>query len=226
MVNVQPVRADVGTIYIKADGSVEPPAAPLSTADNTTYTLTDNITSNANGIVIERDNVTLDGAGYTVTGSGSGNGTTLTDRSNVTIRNMTIKNFGFGIWLSSSSNNGISGNNITANSYYGIWLYSSSNNTITGNDMTNNIDGILLYSSSNNSISGNNITNNYYGIYFVFPLATRCTTTSSTTRLKCSVISRQTFGITAILLAETTGATTTAQTCTVGLIRIKLQVTE
>jgi parallel beta-helix repeat protein len=187
-VNVQPVRADVGTIYIKADGSIEPPAAPLSTADNTTYTLTDNITSNADGIVIERDNVTLDGAGYTVTGSGSGNGTTLTDRSNVTIKNMTITNFGFGIWLSSSSNNtlsdndvmtnegtgiwlnsssnnSMSGNNLTANSYYGIWLISSSNNTITGNDMTNNIDGILLWSSSNNnSISENNLASNYYGI--------------------------------------------------------------
>ena len=187
-VNVQPVRADVGTIYIKADGSIEPPAAPLSTADNTTYTLTDNITSNADGIVIERDNVTLDGAGYTVTGRGSGNGTALADRSNVTIRNMTITNFGFGIWLSSSSNNtlsgndvttnegtgiwlnfssnnSMSGNNITANSYYGIWLYSSSNNTISGNDMTNNIDSILLYSSSNNnSISENNLASNYYGI--------------------------------------------------------------
>ena len=164
-VNVQPVRADMGTIYIKADGSIEPPAAPLSTADNTTYTLTDNITSNADGIVIERDNVTLDGAGYTVTGSGSGNGTTLTDRSNVTIRNMTIKNFGFGIWLSSSSNNSMSGNNLTANSYYGVWLISSSNNSISGNDMTNNIDGILLWSSSNNNtISENNLASNYYGI--------------------------------------------------------------
>ena len=188
-VNVQPVRVDVGTIYIKADGSIEPPAAPLITTDNTTYTLTDNITSNADGIVIERDNVTLDGAGYTVTGSGSGNGTTLTDRSNVTIRNMTITNFGFGIWLSSSSNNtlsgndvttnegngiwlnsssnnSMSGNNITANSYYGIWLYSSSNNnSISENNLASNYYGIDIDSSSDNGISGNNIVNDYYGIW-------------------------------------------------------------
>ena len=69
--NVQPVRASA-TIYIRADGSIDPPTAPIYTADNITYTLTGNITADADGIVIERDNVVWEGAGYTVQGTGSG----------------------------------------------------------------------------------------------------------------------------------------------------------
>lgn len=44
--NVQPVEAS-GTIYIRADGSIDPPDAPVITLDNVTYTLTGNITSDA-----------------------------------------------------------------------------------------------------------------------------------------------------------------------------------
>jgi parallel beta-helix repeat protein len=131
--------------------------------------LTANITSDADGIVIERDNIVVDGAGYTVTGSGNGNGITLTDRSNVTVRNMTIKNFQYGIRLDSSSNNTLSGNNVTANNGYGIRLDSSSNNnTLSGNNVASNGDGIGLDYSSNNNLSGNNVTaNNQNGIYLV-----------------------------------------------------------
>ena len=60
-----------GTIYIRADGSIDPPDAPIITYDNVTYTLTDNITSSADGIVVERDNIILDGGGYTVQGVGA-----------------------------------------------------------------------------------------------------------------------------------------------------------
>lgn len=41
---IQPVKAN-GTIYIRADGSIDPPSAPISTVDKVTYTLTGNITS-------------------------------------------------------------------------------------------------------------------------------------------------------------------------------------
>jgi hypothetical protein len=99
-----PVRAS-RTIYIRADGSIDPPTAPIYTADNITYTLTGNVTADANGIVIERNNIVVDGAGYAVMGRGSGNGTTLTSMSNLTVRNMTIKNFLYGIELSYSSGN-------------------------------------------------------------------------------------------------------------------------
>jgi hypothetical protein len=82
---IQTVDTASGTIYIRADGSINPPTAPISTLDNITYTLTGNITSHASGIVIERDNVTLDGAGYTLQGTGLGTGVDVSYRKGVTI---------------------------------------------------------------------------------------------------------------------------------------------
>jgi len=166
--NIQQAKAWTGTIYIRADGSIDPPDAPIVTYDNITYTLTDNIVSDGDGIVVERDNIVVDGAGYIVQGTGSGVGIDLTGRSNVTIKNMEIKAFNWeSILLYYSSNNNISGNNIT-NSGYGIKVYYSSNNIITGNNITaNNEHGIGLGFALNNRIYGNNITaNNWAGIYF------------------------------------------------------------
>jgi parallel beta-helix repeat protein len=160
----QPVKAQSGTIYVRADGSIDQPTAPIYTADNVTYTLTGNIIVDADGIMIERDNIVLNGRGYTVTGSGSGNGTTLTSRSNLTVNNTNMKNFTCGIYLYSSSNNTLSDNNI-ANNYDGIGLDSNSGNTLSGNNITANTNyGILFNSSSNNVLSGNNIANSEYGI--------------------------------------------------------------
>jgi len=124
------------TIYIRADGSVEG-TTDISTVDNVTYTFTDNIFNQS--IVVERDNIVVDGAGYTLQGTGSseGIGTNLTERSNVTIKNMTIKAFHSGIHLSESYENTISENNIT-NIHFGIWLrYSSNFNNISGNNILN-----------------------------------------------------------------------------------------
>lgn len=102
---IQPVKPADGTIYIRADGSIDPPTAPITSLDNVTYTLTGNITSDTNGIMIERDSMTLDGAGYTLRGpEGTGyigitNGTCLVGRTNVTISNLHIRNFGKGFML-------------------------------------------------------------------------------------------------------------------------------
>jgi len=168
VLNVSFVKGNSGTIYIRADGSIDPPDAPISTFDNVTYTLTDNITgftSSVYGIIVERDNIIIDGDGYTVQGpGGSSIGINLHTRSNVTIKNMEIKAFTWCIGLSHSSNNSIVGNNI-ANNYCGITLGDSSNNSISGNNITANIlDGIYLVESSNNTISGNTITNSCCGI--------------------------------------------------------------
>jgi len=150
-----------GTIYIRDDGSIDPPTANITSLDNVTYTLIGNINDS---IVIERNNIVIDGTGYTVQGTGSGTGITLSGRSNVTIKNTEITNNAYGISLNSSSNSSISGNNITHNSC-GITLYSPSNyNSISGNNITANTQGgIRLYSSNYNSVSGNNITANSMG---------------------------------------------------------------
>jgi parallel beta-helix repeat protein len=154
-----------GTIYIRADGSIDPPTANITSTDNVTYTFTSNINDS---IVVETDNIVVDGNGSILQGTGAldSKGIYLTGRSNVTIKNTNIKRFGYGIYLLASSNNTISGNNITANNYSGVSLYSSSNNSVSGNNITaNNNNGIDLIDSPSNSVSGNNITaNNWYGI--------------------------------------------------------------
>jgi len=161
--NIQPVKAS-GTIYIRADGSIDPPTAPISTVDNVTYTLTGNITSTADGIVVERSNIIIDGAGYTVQGPAPYvaycKGISLSGRKNVTVMNIEIRAFDFGIYLSYSSDSNIHRSNIKANNLIGLVLQSSSNNGITTNNITNNYYGIQLSGSDNNCISGNQIVRN------------------------------------------------------------------
>ena len=191
--DVQPIKA-TGTVYIRADGSVEGTDKIQRVGD--VYAFTDNIYDE---IVVEKDDIVVDGNGYTLQGTETGTGIDLSDRSNVTIENMEINGFSFGIYLSDSFNISISGNNITnnyygirvwsamllplqdgpsfasnyirfsgnniANNYYGIWLWKSSSNSIFGNDITSNYyHGVYLSSSSNNNIYGNNVTNNECGL--------------------------------------------------------------
>jgi len=155
------VASASGTIYIRADGSVDPPTAPISSVDNVTYTFTDNI---LDGIVVERDDVVVDGAGYTVQGTGSGTGIDLSFRNNVTLKNVEVTGFHIGIWLESSGNNVLAGNTASSNNRYGILLNSSNNNTLTGNIASNTDRGIYLGSSDNNALTDNNASNNYAGI--------------------------------------------------------------
>jgi len=149
------------TIYIRADGSVDPPVAPISSVDNVTYSFTDDVYYS---IAVERDDIIVDGGGYTVKGPAAQWGILLSGRENVTIKNMEIKSFGYGIYLDSSINNIISKNNIT-NTHIAIHLVTSAYNSITGNNITNNYGGIQLGSSSNNNISGNVLNHNTYNFW-------------------------------------------------------------
>jgi parallel beta-helix repeat protein len=167
--NIQPVKAS-GTVYIRADGSVE--GTDKIQRDGNIYTFVDDIND---GIVVERDNIVIDGAGYTLQGTGE-TGINLTGRSNVTIKDTEIAGFKNGIWLYRSSSNSISGNNITNNgagifdphvlkggASVGVILYESSNNMISKNNIENNEYGISM-SSPDNIVIKNNITNNGAGI--------------------------------------------------------------
>jgi parallel beta-helix repeat protein len=169
--HIQTVRASPGTIYIRADGSIDPPTAPISTVDNVTYILTGNITSDADGIVVERSNTIIDGNGYVLQGnfSGyrSGNGLRLESISNVVIKNANIQGFYDGVALSSAPFANLCANNITGNTV-GVDLEYSSNDDVLENNITSNIAyGVYTSpSSSSNSITGNNITNNRdYDLY-------------------------------------------------------------
>jgi len=162
---VRPVVAEE-TIYIRPDGTVE--ETDKIQRDGNVYTFTDNIFNQS--IIVERDNIVVDGAGYTLQGTGaiswpSRVGMTLHRRSNVTVKNIEIKVFFNGIVFDNCSNNIIYGSRIT-NNILGIDL-SGSDNIISGNNLTNNNDSISL-SGSDNIISGNKITaNNRYSIWLL-----------------------------------------------------------
>ena len=143
-VNIQPVKA-AGTIYIRADGSIDPPTAPILSVDNVTYTFTDNTYDE---IVVERDNIVVDGGGYILQGTGSGIGIQLSNRCNVTVMNMEVRAFQHGVRLTDSSNNTIYANSVTHNEY-GIVLYSSSsNNTLRNNAASNNSYNLGVFTDS------------------------------------------------------------------------------
>jgi len=185
--NIHPVRSDwtwTETIYIRADGSVEPDTAPISTVVNITYTLTDNIVGDVpeddSAIIVEKDNIVVDGAGYTLQGLTAlfSKGIDLSGRENVTNRNMEIKAFWHDIHLYESSNNTIYRNNLTGN--IGIYLESCSYNVVSENNISNiefresSYNTILLNNvwgriqlnldSTYNTIFGNTIINSTWGI--------------------------------------------------------------
>jgi len=146
--NIKSTKAEwTGTVYIRADGSIDPPDAPIVTYDNVTYTLTGNITSTADGIVVERDNITIDGAMYTVRGTGEYpyKGIDLTGRSNVTIKNTRLTAF-FGGIVSGSCDIKLLDNTIT-NSYTGIYIGNSFNNFLRRNKMFGNRFNFCLWVS-------------------------------------------------------------------------------
>jgi hypothetical protein len=148
--NIKPVKSTwTGTVYIRADGSIDPPDAPIVTFDNITYTLTDNITSTADGIVVEKNDVIINGADYVIQKQNSPEpesysyrGIVLVGRFNVTIENITIKNFCYGIFIHSSAYINIAKSNVIEEniavdypySIYPIYLYGSSNCNIFENN--------------------------------------------------------------------------------------------
>jgi len=152
----------IETIQIKADGSVVP--ATSIHRDGDLYTLTHNIQGS---IVVERDNVVVDGAGYTLQGAGAegSKGIILSGRKNVTVRNMEIREFRYGIYLEHCFGNKVSGNIITESMGYGVWFNQSSRNVVSGNKVLNNGHGIYFEDSLNNKVSGNCIAENTYGVY-------------------------------------------------------------
>jgi len=150
--NVGIVKAE-GTIYIRADGSVE--GTDKIQRDGDVYTLISDISGS---IVVERDNVVLNGAGYRLQGDGNENGITLRINNNITVKNLKLSSFNIGIVVMGSNNNEILENTITG-SFRGLDLTASENNTVSGNYIADNTYGIALENMYNNIIE-NRITNN------------------------------------------------------------------
>jgi parallel beta-helix repeat protein len=163
-------------IRIKSDGSIDPPSAPI-VKNGDSYVLTDDIIADSAGISIERDNISLDGAGhliqplpYIIGQYGIG----LSGRTNIRVENVHIRSFFYHIDLSDSSNNTIRRNKLIGSEYqtllwgqftifeFGLLLWDSTNNIISQNEVRNTLEGMILISSFDNKIYHNNFVNNIY----------------------------------------------------------------
>ena len=144
-----------GIVYIRADGAVE--GTNKIFRDGNVYTFTGDVFES---VVVEKDDVVVDGAGYSIQGPGIRTGIELTERTNVTVKNMEVCGFFYGIYLNSSLNNSFSNVNVRGN-FYGIYLSECSDNTISGCDVAENeYSGVWLRDSSNNEIKENRIAGN------------------------------------------------------------------
>jgi parallel beta-helix repeat protein len=112
-------------------------------------------------INIDADNVTLDCAGYTVTGSGSDVGILVQDRSNVTVKNCNVTGFGAGIHVGNSSTVNVTSNTADSNGEGFRITGASTNVTVDGNSATDNTNwGFILPSVSGVKMTNNVATNN------------------------------------------------------------------
>jgi parallel beta-helix repeat protein len=164
-IGIQRVEAS-GTVYIKADGTVYPPTAPIQYLGNE-YSFSGNITDT---LVVEKDSIVIDGEGYYLLGTGAtySSGVDLSGRFDVTVRNLFVDNFWWGIKLDESSSYcKILQNHISSNDV-GVRCYGS-NNIIKGNDVVGPAQyyGIAVVTGSSNLIEENiiDLKHTGYGIH-------------------------------------------------------------
>ncbi len=192
------------------------------------YYLTGNHLCDANGIIIEANNVTIDLCGFSLIGNNTGSGIYMTDRTNVEIRNGTIRNFYYGIndyynpmtSNGSSTNHRIIGVRVLSNVKFGIKLYGP-NNEVRGCTASNNGTSAAVGSSvwgitvTNNCTVTGNIVNNNGGSAMVsawvfgITTGTGCTVTGNTVNGNglSADVATTIYGITA-----STGSTVTSNT--------------
>ena len=148
----------INRIFIESDGTVEPSTAPIL-RDGNIYVLTEDMPNSS--IEVKRDNIIIDGAGHGIHGYGTSyyDGIIISYRTNITIKNLDISPFGYGVRMDYASNNTITGNKMQA--FTGVSLLYSDYNQIIGNVITDGygVQGI----GSNNLIIGNNFTSGLSG---------------------------------------------------------------
>jgi parallel beta-helix repeat protein len=167
LVSAQPVKLvlangipapPINHIFIESNGTVEPSTAPIM-RNGDVYVLIGDMPNSS--IVVKRDNIVIDGSGYGIHGYGTSyyDGIIISYRTNVTIKNMDISPFGYGVRMDYASNNTITGNKMRA--FTGVSLLYSDYNQIIGNAIA---DGYGAQGrGSNNRIIGNNFTSGLSG---------------------------------------------------------------
>ncbi|VUT27937.1 MAG: hypothetical protein SYNGOMJ08_00494 [Candidatus Syntrophoarchaeum sp. GoM_oil] len=121
------------------------------------------------GLIVDANNITINGAGYKLIGNYSGVGI-LSNHSGVTIKNLQVEDFSTGIKIENGSENAIENCTICRNrggqTETGI-NFSANNGTLLNNSIYDNVGPGLFIGGSNNTFENNTIArNDGYGIYF------------------------------------------------------------
>jgi hypothetical protein len=138
----------LGNVHIASDGSVV--GTTTIQRNVNIYTLTANISG---GIQVQKSNIVIDGAGYTVQGNEAGRGLDLSNSvgedpsrsiiNNVTVKNLRIVNFSFGIATNGGGNN----------TFYNVYIANCSGACI--NLMACSYNNITFCTIESNSLSMN-----------------------------------------------------------------------
>ena len=156
----QPVVAQ-DTIYIRSDGSIEGTTS-IGKEDNV-YTLLNDISTKGSalyGVKIETDNIIFDGAGHTLLGTTNQVGIFTERKSNITIKNMIITDFGTAMHFKGCTNITIKANTIKNNNN-ALQLHYLFNSKIYENTIANNSQKALFFiDGEQNHIYKNNLINN------------------------------------------------------------------
>ena len=115
------------------------------------------------GLIIGADGITINGAGHSITTSANSDEEGIHNQGcdNVTIKDLSINGFCYGIYFTNSDNCSILNNTIDYQQGSGIWLFSSSYNNIAWNNIYDGISGhgiLLSNSANNNTIQNNNVS--------------------------------------------------------------------
>jgi hypothetical protein len=160
----EPILAQttIQTVRILADGTVDPASAPIQRFGDR-YVLTSNI----NGVIIvERENIELDGAGYTLQGTYNGTraeGWMIGQGPPQESDNTSLWTIGIDLYAATKPNN-VTVKNVNIEGFYvGMYIYTK-NNRVEGNSVNGNIIGVLL-SGDSNTLDGNYIANNDEGLF-------------------------------------------------------------
>lgn len=160
-----PSAQAAGTKYIR-DNATGGDCASIASWNNLTKTCTLTADLPSTNLTISNNGITVDGAGHSLTGTGSSSGVRgvdLAGRSNVTIKNLNISAFSYGIYGNVGTNN-VAVDNITTGNNQGIYFKNISGGEVSRNVANNIWKGIVLEGSSNIVINGNSASSNTFGI--------------------------------------------------------------
>ncbi|MHC1728713.1 MAG: NosD domain-containing protein [Syntrophobacteraceae bacterium] len=132
-------------------------------------TLNGHMASKGTCFTITTNNVTIDGAGYSITGDKTGTAVSTLVHDNLTVKRLNVRNFYYGINLYYSNNSLVENCSVIDNEGPGIWLQTHTQNTTVRNNIVqrNDARGIYLNEAANNTIEGNTVTLNKRGIYLI-----------------------------------------------------------